>query len=363
MNRRAVRRAVTISTQLRLIWTAFLSLPAEAMMVRLSRCRLCRRLAMRRRGARRAPSRVPAAMSTSASTGWRIRCASSPARSSSCSTATSSSRADSRCRRHAGRGAHDRVAAGRAAAPARAECPDAAAARRPVSRRRWPPAPGRRRGRRADVFDPAQHPSAPGAPRPLGARAARRRRPRMPAPSRAAPALRRARRRRAARSRPCMSGQRAATRPGPRCRRRRVTQPRRRRARWRSAAVAAPKDTYDLAYGYLLRKDYALGRGHLPSFLQDIRATASPPRRNYWLGESLFQRQNIDAAEAFLDVYEQIPASAKAPGGAAAARPVARGDRQKELPAPRSAKSAANIRSASRTVKQGVEREQKRVRC
>src|SRR6202007_1870321 len=62
---------------------------------------------------------------------------------------------------------------------------------------------------------------------------------------------------------------------------------------------ATPKDEYELAHGYFLHKH--------PS---DRLA----PEAQYWLGESLFQRQQYrDAAEAFLAVSTKYETTARAP--------------------------------------------------
>ena len=105
------------------------------------------------------------AICPSASTAWKVRCASSPAPSSNCSTATSSSRcSSSACRTIPS-------IASSSWAP-RADYPPAQprAAMSPPGPVNAPPAA--MPGSRSDVFDPAQHPNAPGAPRVLGNEAA-----------------------------------------------------------------------------------------------------------------------------------------------------------------------------------------------
>src|SRR5262249_12513216 len=77
---------------------------------------------------------------------------------------------------------------------------------------------------------------------------------------------------------------------------------------------ATPRDEFDLAYGYVLRKDYELAeqgfRGFLKKYPGDPRASDA----NYWLGETLFQRHKYpDAAQLFLSVSRDHPTTAKAP--------------------------------------------------
>ena len=84
------------------------------------------------------------------------------------------------------------------------------------------------------------------------------------------------------------------------------------------AAVAPPSDTprdqYDLAYGYVLRKDYALAEDAFQTFLTKYPSDRLAPDAQFWLGESLFQRQRYDAAaQAFLDLSTKHGSHAKAP--------------------------------------------------
>ena len=84
------------------------------------------------------------------------------------------------------------------------------------------------------------------------------------------------------------------------------------------AAVAppsnTPKDHYDLAYGYVLRKDYALAEDAFQAFLKRYPSDRRAPDAQFWLGESLFQRQHYDAAAAaFLDLSTKHAGHAKAP--------------------------------------------------
>src|SRR5207237_373128 len=75
-----------------------------------------------------------------------------------------------------------------------------------------------------------------------------------------------------------------------------------------------PKDEYDLAYGYVLRKDYALAEEGLRAFLKKHPNDRLVADANYWLGESLFQRQRYrEAAESFLAVSTKFDTAGKAP--------------------------------------------------
>ena len=76
----------------------------------------------------------------------------------------------------------------------------------------------------------------------------------------------------------------------------------------------SPKDQYDLAYGYVLHKDYALASDTFRDFLRKYPSDRQTPEAQYWLGESLYQQQQYrDAAEAFLAVSTKYENSSRAP--------------------------------------------------
>lgn len=77
---------------------------------------------------------------------------------------------------------------------------------------------------------------------------------------------------------------------------------------------SSPKDAYDLAYGYVLRRDYALAEQSFRAFLDQHQGDRNVPLATYWLGESLYQQKKYnDAANVFLDIYKQYPQSQRAP--------------------------------------------------
>jgi tol-pal system protein YbgF len=247
-----------------------------------------------------------------------------------------------------------------------------------------PPAAPPQPGRRSDVFDPTQHPDAPGAPRalggggmviagtepdgradlpPVGIAGGREvgapldlstvGRPGMPEPEAVA-------------GQPVLSPD--PTGPGglP------PPPPRNLSGTGAVAAVqpptqapsAAPKDEFDLAYGYMLRKDYALAEQSFQNFLKQHPGDRRAAEATYWLGESMFQRQRYrDAAESFLAVTTKHEKSGKAPeslyrlGQSLAAL----GERDAACAA--LAEVGRKYPRATGNVKQGVDREQKRVRC
>jgi tol-pal system protein YbgF len=126
----------------------------------------------------------------------------------------------------------------------------------------------------------------------------------------------------------------------------------------------SPKDAYDLAYGYILRKDYALAEEAFRAFLGRYPNDRLASDALYWMGESLFQRQRYrDAAEAFLNVSTKYETTAKAPDGLLRLGQSLAAMGEKEAACASFAEVLRKYPRASVSVKQGVDREQKRVRC
>jgi tol-pal system protein YbgF len=127
---------------------------------------------------------------------------------------------------------------------------------------------------------------------------------------------------------------------------------------------AAPRDAYDLGYGYLLHKDYALAEDTFRDFLKRYPSDRLAADAQYWLGESMFQRQNYrDAADAFLALSKKYENSAKAPDSLLRLGQSLAALNEKELACATFGEVTRKYPRASLTVKQVVEREQKRVRC
>jgi tol-pal system protein YbgF len=205
-------------------------------------------------------------------------------------------------------------------------------------------------GRRGDAFDPNAQPNAPGAPRQLGTLQGPPEQPGQPpviygrAPGQ-----------------PLDIGhpgndedQPPGSAPG--------------YGRGQQQAVLppsnSPKDEYDLAYGYILRRDYVAADEALRVFLQSHAGDPLVPQAHYWLGESQFQRQQYnDAAETFLDVYKKYPQSTKAPEALMRlGQSLAALGRQDAACASLGA-VLQKYPKASAQVKATVQAEQKRVRC
>ena len=124
-----------------------------------------------------------------------------------------------------------------------------------------------------------------------------------------------------------------------------------------------PRDEYDLAYGYVLRKDYALAEDGFRNFLSKYPDDRPAGDATFWLGESQFQRQRYrDAAEAFLNVSTKYESNAKAPDALLRLGQLLAVLGEKEAACASLGRCCANFRAPA-SVKQGVEREQKRARC
>ena len=127
---------------------------------------------------------------------------------------------------------------------------------------------------------------------------------------------------------------------------------------------ATPKDEYDMAYGYVLHKDYALAEQAFRDFLRKYPDERMVPDAQYWLGETLFQRQRYrDAAESFLAVSTKFEHSGKAPDALLRLGQSLAALNQKEAACATLAEVGRKFPKASASVKRGVAAEQKRVHC
>lgn len=242
--------------------------------------------------------------------------------------------------------------------------PPAAAPAEPVA-----PPPS---GRRSDVFDPSANPNAPGVPRALGGggRLNPVDDPDVGAPGARAsgepidlsnPAARTA-------GAP-QQGSAAPPPPAPSANSAPLPPPPPRNvaatgAQPTSPPTQSPKDVFDLGYGYLLRKDYALAEQTLRDFLRDHPNDPQAADARYFLGESQYQRRGYrDAAESFLAVTTKYEGAAKAPEALLRLGQSLAALKEKEAACAALGEAARKYPRASNAVKQGVEREQKRIGC
>lgn len=187
-------------------------------------------------------------------------------------------------------------------------------------------------GKRSDAFDPNEDPTAPGAPQPLGS------------PTSAAATLP---------PRPTgapldlsAAAQRAGAQP---------------------AAVnpaAGPKDMYDLGLNQVQRQDYAGAEQTLKQFLQTYPGDRLTADATYMLGESYYQRQTYkDAAEQFLQVSTKFPNSTRAPESLLRLGQSLAALNEREAACATFAEVDRKFPRATSSLRQSVEREQKRAGC
>jgi tol-pal system protein YbgF len=127
---------------------------------------------------------------------------------------------------------------------------------------------------------------------------------------------------------------------------------------------ASPKDEYQLAYGYVLHKDYALAEEAFREFVRKHPNEKILPEAQFWMGESQFQQQRYrDAAESFLAVSTKYERSGKAPEALLRLGQSLAALHQKEAACATFAEVGRKFPRASSAVKRGVAREQKRAHC
>ena len=253
----------------------------------------------------------------------------------------------------------------------------------------YTPPPASNPGRRSDVFDPSQNPSAPGAPRTLGNQAVIAAPERIPdnAPPVGAPGGRAAgapldlstmadngspppqqaavppRAVASASGTPVpVSPPTPAPMPPPQIRN---VAPAPAGAQLATLPPSAsPQDEYDMAYGYVLHKDYSLAEQSFRDFLKKYPNERLVPEAQYWLGESLFQQQRYrDAAESFLGVSTKFERTGKAPDALLRLGQSLAAMNQKEAACATLTEVGRKDPRASAGVKRGVEQELKRAHC
>ncbi|MBV8754028.1 MAG: tol-pal system protein YbgF [Hyphomicrobiales bacterium] len=232
-------------------------------------------------------------------------------------------------------------------------------------------------GRRGDAFDPSQNPNAPGAPRALGSYASTAP-PGVPEPRPAgapldlsAPAGQSSESAYAAAppyGSPAPAAPPAAGALPPPSGALPPPPPRNPNGTGGALATlppsATPRDEFDLAHGYVLHKDYGLAEQGFRDFLKKYPGDPRAADANYWLGETLFQRQKYrDAAELFLLVSRDHPTTAKAPDSLLRLGQSLAQMGEKDAACGTLAEVGRKYPRAALTVRQAVEREQKRVHC
>jgi tol-pal system protein YbgF len=121
---------------------------------------------------------------------------------------------------------------------------------------------------------------------------------------------------------------------------------------------------YDSAYAWLLQKQYEQAEMAFRGFLQSHPRHALVPDAIYWLGETYFQRtRHREAAEQFLKVSTEHGRAAKAPDALLKLGVSLNALGAREQACAAFAKLEREYPQAPNSVRQGVDREQKRARC
>jgi len=114
----------------------------------------------------------------------------------------------------------------------------------------------------------------------------------------------------------------------------------------------------------VLHKDYGLAADTFRFFLRQYPTDRLAPEAQYWLGESLFQQQQCrDAAEAFLAVSTKYDTAARAPEALLRLGQSLAALGEKEAACASLSEVLRKYPRASSSVKQAVDREQKRGHC
>lgn len=131
-----------------------------------------------------------------------------------------------------------------------------------------------------------------------------------------------------------------------------------------AGAAASPRELYDVAYAHVLRKEYERAEMGFRQFLQSYPRDRLAPDATFWLGESYLQRQRYrEAAEQFLKISREYPKAGKGADSMLKLGMALNGLGARDEACATYAKVNVDYPAASNSVRQGVQREQRRARC
>lgn len=131
-----------------------------------------------------------------------------------------------------------------------------------------------------------------------------------------------------------------------------------------TGGATTAREAYDLAYAYVLRKEYEQAEMAFRQFLQSYPRDRLAGDANFWLGESYLQRQRYrEAAEQFLKISRENPRAAKAPESLLKLGISLNGLGARDQACATYAKVGVDYPDASNAVRQGVQRERRRSGC
>ncbi|GEM_PF-142602 len=224
-------------------------------------------------------------------------------------------------------------------------------------------------GRRGDAFDPAQNPSAPGAPRPLGSAESsaplgsgplRHSEAAPPAPGQDEPgapldltgAL----------GRPPAPAGRAVPSPTPPGSA--AASPAASGGTAMAALPHTPREEFEIAMAYLKQRSYENAEKGFARFLEKNPRDKLAPDAVYYLGESFYLRgRPREAAEQFLKIPAQYPSSVRAPEALLRLGQALSALGAKEQACATFSEIGRKYPNAPAGVKAGAERETRRAQC
>ena len=131
-----------------------------------------------------------------------------------------------------------------------------------------------------------------------------------------------------------------------------------------SLGSANAREDYEGAYAFLMQRNYEQAEMGFRRFLQSHPRDRLAPDATYWLGESYYQRGRYrEAAEQFLKVSTDYASSPVAPEAMMKLGASLNGMGAKAQACATLAEVERKYPSVSASVRQGIEREQKRARC
>ncbi len=131
-----------------------------------------------------------------------------------------------------------------------------------------------------------------------------------------------------------------------------------------AAPGQSPQESYDQAYGLILRRDYKSAQRAFQAFLSRFGNSSLAGNAQYWLGESYYaRRQYRPAADAFLLGYTKYAKSSKAPGSLLKLGMTLFKLRQKDAGCASLAELSRKFPRAPKAIKKRAARERRRAGC
>lgn len=131
-----------------------------------------------------------------------------------------------------------------------------------------------------------------------------------------------------------------------------------------ATATGNARADFEVAYGYIVDRQYEQAEMSLRQFIQSHPRDAQVPSATYWLGESYLQRnRNREAAEQFLKVSTDYARSSQAPDAMLKLGVSLNALGAREQACATLAELERKFPSVSTGIRQSVAREQKRARC